>query len=300
LNSIVIELQNEALNKNVSVSDLLRKAYVVARKLGIPEFEKWTLNELNGYNDVKDIPEYRQIKGIVKAWNPFHGWQPVIFHDHKIEEALSKRPCGQAIAEIESLLSSKSKNGTLQMPFTAEAEQQLRRAIGYDTSITLIVPSISLVRIVDAVRTIILNWSLKLEEDGILGEGLSFTASEREKASKIAYSVNNFYGPVSNLQIQQGTAYSTQISSVQKFDINALREFVEEIKRKWNELVLAQEVKQELQAEIQTLEVQLASPKPKRSIIRKSLMSIRRILESAGGGLAAQLIMQKLIALLGG
>jgi len=40
LSSVILDLQKEALDKDISVNDLLRKAYVVARKLKIDEFEK--------------------------------------------------------------------------------------------------------------------------------------------------------------------------------------------------------------------------------------------------------------------
>ena len=122
MSSVVLELQQEALNKSVPVTDLLRKAYVVARKLKISEFEKWISNELSGYKNSDEIPDYRQTKGTVEAWNPYHGWQPVIFREHKIEDIVSRRPNGQAIAEIESLLVGDKGRSTLQMPFSAEIE----------------------------------------------------------------------------------------------------------------------------------------------------------------------------------
>ncbi len=37
---IVIELQREALDENISIESLMRKAYLVAKKLGLKEFEK--------------------------------------------------------------------------------------------------------------------------------------------------------------------------------------------------------------------------------------------------------------------
>ncbi|MDF1879847.1 hypothetical protein JHD50_00785, partial [Sulfurimonas sp. MAG313] len=37
---IVIELQQDALKSDIPVTDLLRKAYVVARKLKLSDFEK--------------------------------------------------------------------------------------------------------------------------------------------------------------------------------------------------------------------------------------------------------------------
>ena len=38
---IVIQLQREALDENVDIETLLRKAYLVARKLKLKEFEEW-------------------------------------------------------------------------------------------------------------------------------------------------------------------------------------------------------------------------------------------------------------------
>lgn len=47
--AIVIELQQEALSKDTDLLSLLRKAYLVARKLKLKEFEEWINHELNGY-----------------------------------------------------------------------------------------------------------------------------------------------------------------------------------------------------------------------------------------------------------
>jgi len=66
--SIVLELQKEALDRNCSVSDLLRRALVVAKKLKLAEFERWVGNELAGYKGpVNEVPEYRVLLGQVCA-----------------------------------------------------------------------------------------------------------------------------------------------------------------------------------------------------------------------------------------
>lgn len=292
MSSIVVELQQDALSKQVSITDLLRKCFVVARKLGISDFEKWINNELNGYEDVNDIPAYRQISGSVKAWNPYHGWQPVLFPDSEMEGLLSKRACGQSIAEIESLLEAGRETRTLQMPFPPEIEQQLRQSIGINLQVTLMVPGTGLVRIVDAARTIVLNWALKLEEDGILGEGLAFTSGEREVAEKTSYSINNFFGPVHSPQIQQQTSSSHQVKIAARVEMKPVLDFLESLLRQIDQLDLKPESKQELSADISTIKSQAGSPKPKHNIVLESLGSIRRILESAGGGISAQLVIQ--------
>ena len=94
---IVLQLQEEALDENVDIETLLRKAYVVARKLQLKDFEEWITNEQNGYQ--KDVPEYRMIGGEIKAWNPYHGWIPVIF-DAKASDMFSRMPVKLPIAAI--------------------------------------------------------------------------------------------------------------------------------------------------------------------------------------------------------
>ena len=42
---IVMELQREALEDNISIESLMRKAYLVARKLNLEEFEEWINQE---------------------------------------------------------------------------------------------------------------------------------------------------------------------------------------------------------------------------------------------------------------
>ena len=49
MNSIVLELQRELLNKNCDILQMLRRAHVIAFKLNLSDFDVWIQNELNGY-----------------------------------------------------------------------------------------------------------------------------------------------------------------------------------------------------------------------------------------------------------
>jgi hypothetical protein len=289
VSSIVLELQRDALDKKVPLTDLLRKAYVIAKKLKIPEFEEWVSDELNGYGEQKRIPQYRVIPGQVKAWHPYHGWQPVAFVDADKEKALSSRPNGQAIAEIEHMVRDKSPDGILHMPFSGEIQDQLRKAIQSDTKITLVTDLTCLTKILNSVRNIILNWAMKLEEDGILGEGYSFTPEEKHEVEKHSYNINNFYGPVEASQIQQGTAASSQC---QELDMRAVQKLHDDFKRSIGLLPFSERVRAEADAELDTIETQVKSPQPKLTIIKECFLSLRTILEGAGGDIAAGLLKQ--------
>jgi len=290
--SVVLELQREALDRQVRVSDLLRKALVVARKLGLREFQAWTEKELSGYGRGDDVPEYRVVSGQVRAWDPYRGWVPVIFQDAKHAEMLSRRRCGQSVAELEHLVEGEKDSSLLHMPFPHELQRQLSRSFGFQTEVTLFTQYAEIVRIIDAVRTIILNWALKLEEDGIVGEGLSFTHQEKEAAERSPQNITNFYGPVQSPQIQLGSPRAIQVSTTFTVDSAAIRSVLDMARRTLGSLDLRDDQRREVEAEIRTVESQLESPKPKTSIIREGLESLRRILEGAGGGATGQLLIK--------
>ena len=47
MSSIVIDLQDEILSSNCDIVQILRRAHVIAVKLGLKEFDQWISYELN-------------------------------------------------------------------------------------------------------------------------------------------------------------------------------------------------------------------------------------------------------------
>ncbi len=298
--SLVIELQADAINATVKTSELLRKALVVAKKLGVTDFENWVQAELTGYKLTADVPPYRIVKGIVQAWNPYNNmWIPAVFESPLEAERLSKRASGQPIAEIEELAEAKSK-GMLQMPFDHATEAALRRSIGLPLTPTLCVDRTALVGTLNAVRNTVLQWALKLEADGIRGEGMTFSSTERDKAKGQHYNVNNFYGPVSQSQISQGGTQVTQSLTATAVDWELLKPFLQSLQELLNTLSLPEPAKSELRAEVATLQAQLGSPHPKAAIVHEAGRSIRNILEGMTGSLIAAKLLEQLARALGG
>jgi hypothetical protein len=295
--SIVLDLQRDALDKTVAVSDLLRRALVVSRKLRLREFEHWISRELVGYRDENEdaVPRYRELHGSVRARNPYRGWVPVHFGDSEVGELLSKRLCAAPVSEIESLVSTAEKGAMLEMPFQPDVARDLVRSVRLPT--TLVIQPAALAAILDTVRTTVLNWAMKLEDDGITGEGIGFNDTERKKAQEAAYSVNNFFGPVQSLQLQQGTTSSVQASVELALDISALRDVVDQLRTLLPQSGVALDERVQTEADLATIEAQLGSPKPKVPIIRETLRSIRSVVESASGS-ALYAILPKLLQLL--
>jgi hypothetical protein len=207
----------------------------------------------------------------------------------------SFRNIGQTIAELENI--AYDKEGTPgHIPFPQDTERQLCKSLeaGFETKISLICPNTELIRIVEQVRNVILNWTLKLEEEGIVGEGMTFTAQEAHSAQGIPQAVNNFYGPVHNPQIQQSNASAVQVHSHRQEDSDAILCVLDLLTNQIKDLQLSSDQESELKAEVETISSQLASPKPKTPILRECGKSIRSILEKAGGTVAASILTDQL------
>lgn len=296
MTSLVTELQREALDRSVPAADLLRKALVAARKLKIEGIQSWLKSELNGYSEPDEIPEYRWVNGEIKVFNPHNGmWIPIMLAESMREEHryLTNRPCRQSVAELEDLLANKS--GVLGMSYPFELTARLTRRIDLDSPPMLIVPAAKLRGILDATRTAVLEWSLQLEEQGVTGEGFTFSKEEQTAASGVVFNI----GTMSHSQIQGGTRNSTQALEVSGIDLDEMRSLVKDLHASLSSLKLKPSEQDELTQEIATIEAQLGSPKPKSAILRESSRSIRNILEGATGSALATEILTRLGTLIG-
>jgi hypothetical protein len=291
----VLQLQHESLDRSVSVTDLLRKSLVISRKLKLSEFESWINSELNGYGPQEKVPEYRKVKGSVKFWNPYRGWCPVIFQDPSEGEMYSFRNIGQSIAELENIAyENEATSGHI--PFPQDIERQLCKSVdaGFETKISLVCPNTEIIKIIEHIRNVILNWTIKLEGEGIVVERMAFIAQEPQIAQGAPQAVNYFFGTVHNPQIQQSNATAVQVHSQHHIKTDEISSFVELLASKIQELQLSVDLESELRAEVETISSQLASPKPKPGILHECGKSIQSILEKAGGTVVATFLTDQL------
>jgi AbiTii len=218
--SLVEELQRDALEPSVDVSDLLRKALVVATKLKLDEFRQWAERELEGY-DNPNVPRYRQFHGQVVIYHPSFGTTlPVLFDSIEQENLLSRHVERHPVGYLQEMLRTKGESSVLVATLPPAAQQFLLAQSG-----GVGVPQVHFqvtfaFAILDAVRNTILKWSLKLESEGIIGEGMSFSPAEKETAAREAPVLDkpvNYYihveGDMVNSTVQQGSPAATQTVS---------------------------------------------------------------------------------------
>lgn len=286
MTNLVSELQAKALEPKTSVTDLLRIAKVVAVKLSLDEFLIWIESELDGYKDL-EVPSYRVLKGEVKARNPFRGLIPVMFPTDEIANLCRTVKLNQKISEVEIL--SRSIENKLHLPLPDGEQKLLQRMFNQDMEFLLIFSPVALSGIVDAVRNVILDWSLKLEKNGIKGDGMTFSKEDKAKAQApgVVYQINsieNFTGNMGEVSHQGVVNATTNVG----IDTEALVGLVGQLEQNKIQFGLAQDKQLELEKTLSELKIALNNVPPKASQIGALLGVAKTIIQNAGSSLLIQ------------
>lgn len=295
MSSLIDELQRAAADPNISTTELLRKARIAASKLDTKDLEDWTRQELNGYQSASELPSYRIVRGKVEALNHWSGgWQAIIFVDPKDENLVSKGYILNSLGELEDL----PKDGAFHLIFPPENLAIIREAVNENLEAHLSISRSHIDGVLHAVRNTILEWSLKLEKEGIMGEGLSFSSEDKEKAGSISIGNLLSVAHMENSQIQQGTSQSSQEISFSEDLKEELDRFLHTLRTELEKSDLDPGDRQDIDAERTTIEAQLSSRSPKPIIIKESLLSLKTILEGAAAGLLTTGVEKQIPALI--
>ncbi|WP_448192715.1 AbiTii domain-containing protein [Azospirillum sp. sgz301742] len=282
---LVPQLQQDALDPTVKVSDLLRKAKFVAAKLNLPDLMEWADKELLGYKD--EVPQYRIISGTARAFNPYQGWKPIIFETSETQKAYSTQAVGSSAAQLEELM-ERDKENTLAMSWPPETEAKMRQAMGFQLDVKLFIDRSMVSGILDAIRNSVLDWSLKLEAAGIMGEGFTFTQREKELAHQP--SINYQIGSIHNFSGNLGPASdSATINSQQSIAIDPgqLTKLIDQIEKALPAAELSQGSEDEARELVAGVRAELSQTPPDQSKLNGLFGSLKRIVEGAASKVVA-------------
>lgn len=169
MNKMISDLQQDILKTDCDIVNTLRKAHLIAKKLKANEFDAWIQNELNGYEpSSNDIPEYRNIQGMVKSKNPINGWIPVIIEDQEIENMLTHRLLFQSVGD---LVQFSEKDEALFIAFPGGISQHIAELAGYPYVFesALFITKEALLGVIEKIKNQLWEWTLKIDQ-GEMGE----------------------------------------------------------------------------------------------------------------------------------
>ena len=294
MGSIVLELQNEIVSSNCDVVNILRKAHLIASKLKLADFDQWIQHELNGYPDQESCPEYRKVRGSLKAFNPYRGWIPTSIQDNEFEKKICERKLVNSISEIISLC--QSSGNVLTLDFSGEQlalfDKMADSLLPMDYA--LHVPTTAVKDIEEKVKNTILEWTLKLESEGIVGENMVFSETEKESAVNMPQTVNNYYGntsvinsPSDNVQIVSGSENTVTFSYDKVKDVvDAVEKSISESDLSKDDIETATELLADIKLKIEE--------EKKPNILKSALVGLKDFLINTGANVAAGLIQAKI------
>lgn len=290
---LVLEVQRMAVDEASSVVQLVRTAKLVATKLSLPEATGWIDRELNGYPTLGSLPKYRIFMGECRARNPFHGWIPAQFPNSELHDLFSEVRVSQSLGSMEPLLADGSNHLTLQFPF--ELEKGLRELFATDMQFSIRLLKGNVVGIFDAVRNLTLEWSLQLEQAGVLGENMSFTVTEKMEAKPVSqqFFIQNA-GVVGNVTDNATVTNNQAVNG--PLSVSGVLDLVAQAKT--SIAALPAEAQNHVASVLNELEVEAKKPAPDQSRIRTLLASAKTICEGAAGNLVATAIVAGITALL--
>jgi len=286
-NSLILQIQEAALDSHSSVTDALRRAKVACAKLRLSEFGDWIDLELEGYMDkpAESLPEYRKLHGIPKVFNPYQGWQAIMFQSSEALQNVSFAPVGMSISAIENSLRDTKAEGEFHFPCAPELQQRLMKSLNWgpsDIQIVLSTPQVQ--NIIDSVRNILLTWTIEMERQGVLGQGLVFNHEERKKSViATAQTVNNInIGQVGSfVQTAENAVIQGEIDSTINLrnDVRSLTDQVEQLLPASN---LSQQLQDQTHAALNELKDAVESAEPDTGRVQRGLQALRRVLAPAG------------------
>jgi hypothetical protein len=289
MTSLVQQLQQAALDEKVRLGALLRKALVVASKLGVSDFETWARYELDGYGTEIPVPEYRYIRGSPKCFNPYHGWQDIRFGSPKFADKVSTMHMNSG---VDSLEDGQMDGGLFIISYNPQAEHDMMTYMTPPMKPALHVSMSAMRGMLGRIRTIVLEWTMKLEKLDVVGKGMTFSTEERAQAASVH--IETLIQQVTGSQIQVNSPGARQIQEVSSDQLDKVTALVELITKSLQGADDTNYDVREIRSEAATLRAQVESPRPKRTVLRSALTSLQHVLEGAAGEALAAYLPQAL------
>ena len=300
---VILQIQEAALDTKASLTEALLKAKVACAKLGLVEFGNWVDAELNGYVDIpaKDMPEYRKLFGRPEAYNPVRGWQPIMFEDAKTEKAFSFAPVGMSVAAIENLLGGAKAGGTFEFPYPAEMAKRIRQAIKFNTQVHIELSGPVISSVLHGVRKMLLDWTLEMEKQNILGTDLTFNEDEKRKSVAVTE------GVVNNITIGQVGSFvqggDRAVVTGQVVSTNTLVQGVRDLVGQVDQLLptsgFPTSVADETRAALSELKEASEEAEPEPGRLQRGLHALKKVLAPAGEKLLSMAVDSAVNKLLG-
>ena len=162
----ISSLQQFVFDRSISLPDLLLKTVVIATELHQPHLLNWAKDEIEGYSPDAKLPSYRLVPSRLVVSNPFRGWIPVAFGDPEFSKIFETFHLRYPISELDHLvaLAKANKESELHITLSSDLVSSLAKMTATQENFVSAISVSSVVALLDKVRTIVLQWTLNLQD----------------------------------------------------------------------------------------------------------------------------------------
>ena len=233
--NLLDEISSDLVNESADLSNTLRKAKMLARAIGLPEFREWVNFELNGYSDKDAVPSYRQFRAT--NFGTFAGpFQtqiknfvlPTFNLPPEVKQFAENLIFFEGIGELEALVAQGIKSH--QIKWRQEMILLAQQSLKLENGMLLVdahqpVPSHLILGILDQVKNKLLDFVLDLQESDVTSEDIINHTVEPEIARNVFNNIN-IYG---DRNVVAGGAHVTQrVNTVESGALDSLLSFLRE------------------------------------------------------------------------
>lgn len=230
LDEIVALLSDE----NGSLNQALLKTKVLLHKLGQQELTGWVNDELNGYGEGKEVPQYRVVRAKVIGNLSNLGWRysnallPIRHLPEHVQEFLETEKLRHALSVLERFANKQTGKLVHQIPpeYNASLGESLENGYWVEAAWGQIESS-QVMQVVTAVRSRLLDFILELQGklgDDVSDESIKAEASKIDMPAMFAHSIfgsNTTFGDHTTFVLGHGNSQQVT-NSIIKGDFNVL------------------------------------------------------------------------------
>lgn len=199
--SIVLELQKELLDNTAPLSQLIIKAWVVAKKLKLEDDAVQLRKEIDGYecSYCEEIPKYRDTRGKIQKYQALE-WKDIDENGFCIDPKSFYHPSPiidfpfsirKPIRNIEKELVIIGDVAEKMYPVDLRYRLKNMYSIDNNDQYRCLYSSTVHSDILHKIRMKLIEWTMFLSENGILGNDMSFEEDEKEMAKQIIHAGGN-------------------------------------------------------------------------------------------------------------
>jgi hypothetical protein len=198
-------------------------------------------------------------------------------------EVLSIHPVTQSVASLEELVNS-NKDGSPFIRYPDAILERLNKSNGTVGWLAgLEISRSALVSILDRVRTLILDWALKMEQAGVVGTEFDFNMTEKSKAQGVTINIGTIGAFAGNLGVGNVAGNVT----LRELNLKLIKDVMRQLKPHVDDLTTAGADGSTLRVKLDQLGKELKKSEPSTSVLRGLLTDVRNAIAGAAGNLMA-------------